>query len=96
MALGEDLGGALQEGDEDAYPLCDGDAVDEQCHSHDAVDGKRAVGDDGFRPDAYRNTSLTLTYLSTVKHRSPAACREGRVASNSSGVNRRTERSTVT
>src|SRR6185312_11305647 len=44
----------------------------------------------------YTHRPLTLTYVSSTNQRSPGACRQGRAASISSGVNRCTQRYTVT
>lgn len=38
----------------------------------------------------------TFTYVSSTNHLSPGQCRQGRAASISIGVNRRTQRYTVT
>src|SRR5918997_2180823 len=61
------------------------------------------------RPDSHRQVhrsfpghmphqprSATLIYVSSTNHRSPGACRHGRAASISSGVNRCTHRYTLT
>jgi hypothetical protein len=44
------------------------------------------------RPVQLDQRPATLTYVSSTNHRSPGACRQGRAASTSSGVNRCTQR----